>query len=140
MTFLDQLFDVLVGGGDTPEVHVDRTRAANTGDFVLLEHSQKIALRFQADISDFIQEDRATVGDLKTTLLPILGAGECAFLMPEKLALEQTLRQCSAMQHDEWIVVSRAGGVYRSGAELLAGAALTRNQHSRLRWADGLNG
>src|SRR5450432_3374085 len=49
--------------------------------------------------------------------------------MAEQLALEQRLRECSAMQLHEWATCARRMFVQRSRDQLLSSAALARDQH-----------
>ena len=138
--FFDELLELLVGGGDAAEVHLDGMRAADAGDFPFLENAQQIGLRFQADVADFIEKDRAAFGNFEASLLAVLRAGERAFFMAEKFAFQQRFRQSAAMDHHERIVVARAGGVNRAGAKFLAGAAFAGDQHRGVGGANGLNG
>ena len=70
--------------------------------------------RLTAQFTNFIQENRALIGDFK--FAPFLGdgSGECAFFVPEQFALEQRLGQCCAVYGDEWLI--RAGAVVVDGA------------------------
>ena len=62
-------FEILVGGGEHPHVHLDRLRAADAGDDAFLEHPQQLGLRGKRHVADFVEEERAAVG-----LLELAGA------------------------------------------------------------------
>jgi hypothetical protein len=51
-------------------------------------------------LADLIEEQRAFVGHLKQPGLGRIGAAECAFLVSEKFALDQILRQRGAVDID----------------------------------------
>ena len=101
LAFLDQFFEVLVGGGDAAEVHVDDLVAANAGDFALLQHPQQIGLRLEGDVADLIEENRSAFGDFELAFLAVLRAGERAFFVTEEFALEQCLGQSAAVNDDQ---------------------------------------
>ena len=44
-------------------------RAAQAHELALLNHAQQFGLRFRADGRNFVEENRALVGDLKQSLL-----------------------------------------------------------------------
>ncbi len=41
----DQFFQILVGGGDAAEVHLDDLVATHSGDFAFLQYPQQVGLR-----------------------------------------------------------------------------------------------
>ena len=62
---LDLLFQVLVGGGHHPHVHLHRFGRAHRLEPLLLERAQHLGLRPQAHVAHFVQEQRAAVGLLE---------------------------------------------------------------------------
>ena len=86
LALLDQLFQILVGGGDAAEVHLDGLVAAHAGDFALLQYAQQVGLGLQGNVADFVQENRSALGNFELAFLAVLGAGEGALFMPEELA------------------------------------------------------
>src|ERR1035438_8407502 len=74
LAFLDHLLQVPVGGGDYPDVHMDRPIPADTLQFLLLNGTQKLRLQFERHFPDFIQEQRAFMCHLKSADF----LGECA--------------------------------------------------------------
>src|SRR3974390_1556466 len=81
LPFLDELLEILVGGSDAPEVHVNRMRTADAGNFTFLENAQKIGLCLEADIAYLIEKNCAAVGNFEAALFPVLGAGEGPFFV-----------------------------------------------------------
>ena len=88
---LDQLLQVLVGRRDDAEIDLDGLIAAHAHNLALLQNTQQVGLRLQADVADLVEKNRAALGDFELALLAILRAGERAFLMPEEFALQQRL-------------------------------------------------
>ena len=58
---------VLVGGGDHAHVHFPRLVFAHALERPFLQHAQQLALQVVGDLADFIQKERATVGQLEAS-------------------------------------------------------------------------
>ena len=121
--------EILVGRGD--HAHVDREGPlpAHPMDDARLEHAQQFRLRFRAQVADFIQEQRAAVGQLEAALAPLGGAGEGAALVAEHFRLDEIARQRRAVDGDERLARAGALAVDRRGHQLLARARFSCNQH-----------
>ena len=59
---LDQLGEILVRGGDAPDVDGAARLAADRPDLARLQHAQELALQRQRQIADLVEEDRPAVG------------------------------------------------------------------------------
>ena len=57
-------------------------------EFALLQNAQQLGLRGGVQIADFIEEDRAAVGQFELASARGDGAGERALLVAEQLAFE----------------------------------------------------
>ena len=64
------------------------------------------------------------------------GTGDCALRVAEELGFEQDLRHGAAVDHHEGLVATRACPVDRARQHFLARAALTGDEHSRIRAGD----
>src|SRR5712671_3008707 len=73
--------------------NVDRRlyRATQRTDNTLLDHSQQFNLHGQTHFTDFIEKDGATASQFKEPLLVLRGAGEGAFHVAKKFALQERL-------------------------------------------------
>ena len=58
---VDQLMRVLVSGGDDAEFGLNRFVGANRQDFALVKRSQQFDLNRRGNLSDFVDEQCATV-------------------------------------------------------------------------------
>ena len=88
----DELLEVGVGGGDDADVDLDRVRLAERMDLVGLEEAQQLRLEVEADVADFVEEERAAGGGADDAGERGVGAGERALAVAEQLALEHVAR------------------------------------------------
>src|SRR6516164_9292298 len=76
--------------------------------FLLLQYSQERDLRFHGEITDFIQEERATIRGFKPTQPSLQRASEGSLFVPEKLGSNQRLRNRRAVDANKG-----PGGAFR---------------------------
>src|SRR5207245_9461172 len=79
---------------------------------------------------DFCPVPGSVVGQLELAALRRGGAVEGALLVPEQLALDQSLWDGRAIERDERRIGARALDVNGAGDEFLAGPVLSRDQHA----------
>ena len=84
--------EVSVRGGQQPHVDLQRPRASQAFELVLLEDAQDLGLRARAHVADLVQEQRAALGELELADLLLDGAREGAALVAEERALGQIAR------------------------------------------------
>ena len=65
----DQLPQVAVGGGDHPDVDLFGALGAERLELALLQDAQQLGLQGRAHRADFVEENRAAVGQLELALL-----------------------------------------------------------------------
>ena len=58
-----------MGSGDQPRVDAVGAGTADALELLLLEQPQQLRLGLQGDVSDFVQEDSALVGELESSAL-----------------------------------------------------------------------
>jgi hypothetical protein len=124
----DPRLDVLVGGGDHPQVDGHGAVAAEDVDDVLLQHAQQLGLERERELDDLVEEEGAAGGLTEAAGAVAQGAGEGAAHVAEQLRLEQLARDGRAIDGDEGAVGAAAAGVDPSRDQLLAGAALAGDQ------------
>jgi hypothetical protein len=73
----------LMGCGDDPNVHGNRTRCADGDNFAVLQHAQQDSLRRRWEIADFVQEKGAAAGRTHESERVASGAGEGPLRMAE---------------------------------------------------------
>ena len=62
------LLEIRVGRRHQPAVDLDRLRAADRDDLALLQRAQQLHLRRERHLADFVEEERAALGDLEQAL------------------------------------------------------------------------
>jgi hypothetical protein len=98
--------------------------------------SQQLFLHRLAGGGDFVEENRAAVGEFEPARPAALGAGEGAGLVAEQLRIQQGFGHRGAVQLDERRVPARRQIGQAAGHELLAGAALADDQHRAVQRRD----
>ena len=132
----DRLFEVAMGGGDDPDIHLDGFLAAHPLEFVVLEHLQEFGLEAHIHIADFIEQDGAAVGRFKHADLLLERAREGAALVSEQLAFDEFGRQRGAVQFQKNFAGAGRTGMQFPGQDFLAAAGFALNQYGRLGPAD----
>ena len=92
---------VAVGRGDDAHVDLQRRRAADALEALLLERAQDLGLQRQRQVADLVEEQRAAMRQLELARLARDRAGERALLVAEELGLEQRLGNRGAVDGDE---------------------------------------
>ena len=133
LPFLDEAAEVGVRRGDDADVRVDRLDGADGEELALLEDPEELGLGLERHGADLVEEDRPAVGDLEEALLLGDRSGEGPLRVAEEVRLEEVGRHRAGVDGDE-----RAGGAQREAVEgardeLLAGAALARDEDRRAR-------
>jgi hypothetical protein len=93
--------EIAVSGRENPDVGGDRLIASDGEKCLLLDDLKHLDLQLQSHLSDFIQKEAASVGRHESALAFHDGAGEGSLFVAEELALEEILRQGSAVDLDE---------------------------------------
>ncbi|HKS81207.1 MAG TPA: hypothetical protein VJR23_06845 [Candidatus Acidoferrales bacterium] len=122
-----------------PSVHTNRMDAAEPFKFLLLHNSQKLRLKFEGNITDLIQEQRAFVGQIKTPNLPVERTREGTSFMTEEFALEQSSGDRSAIDFCEGAILPATSQVDSASDEFLAGSSFAQDQDCGIRGGYGLN-
>ncbi len=92
---------ILVRGRQNAHVDVHQLRSADALEASLLEHAQQLGLRGQGQFGNFIQENRAAIGELHFSDLARSRSGIGAALVSEEFVFHQALGNRGAIQRDE---------------------------------------
>jgi len=120
---------ILIGGGDDANVHALGAIAAEAFEFLLLENAQKFGLEIERKIANFVEEERAAIGEFEAADFLADGAGEGAALVAEQFGFEQAAGNGGAIDFDEGPVAAGAEIVDGAGEELLAGAGFAEEKN-----------
>ena len=124
------LFQVFVGGGNHPRVHLDAAVASQGFDPLLLQHPQHLGLGAQAHIADLVQENRAPVGLLELADLIVGGAGEGSPPVAEELAFDQLVGDGGAVHFHQRLSGPQRAGMQSARHQFFPGAALPVDEHA----------
>ena len=111
-------------------------RRAHALQFAGFEHAQQLGLLAQRDVGDFVEKERAAVGQFETADAVGARVGECAFHVAEDLALEGAFGQAAGVDGHQRHARARRSGVQQLGDDLLAGAVLAGDEHVGVRGPD----
>ena len=114
---------------DQAEAGLDRVRAAHTLDLALLNRAKQLRLKLVAQVADLVQEQRPASGQLELSQLLSNGAREGPLLVAEERALHELLRNRRQVDGHEGRVRIARLAMDHPREQLLAGSALTENQH-----------
>src|SRR5207237_6575542 len=98
--------------------------ATDAAEFALLEHPKKLGLQFERQVADLVEEQSAALRQLEPASASLGRAGEGASLVPEKFALEQSVRDCRAVDRYEWRLRALRFQMDHAGQQVFAGPAL----------------
>src|SRR5215472_5151986 len=73
-----------------PHVYLDRLRASEALELLLLDCPQQFRLEFQADIANLIQKERAAIGQFESAFSLNQSSSERPLLMAEQFAFEES--------------------------------------------------
>ena len=121
---------------DDPNIDLQLLRAAQSHEFTFLNYAKQFCLRLRADGGDFVEENRALIGNFEQTLLGRNRAGERALHVAEQLRFQQIDRNGARIYRNKRFVGARGSGMNRFRDQFLARAALAADQHRRTRRAD----
>ena len=123
------LLGFFVGRGEHAHVHRRFHFAAQAPHFVVLQHAQQFGLRRRGHFADFVEQQRAAVGQLEAADAPLGRAGEGAALMAENFALHQRFGNRRAIDGDEGTVGARRKLMDGARQNFLARAGFAGDQH-----------
>src|SRR5438034_517215 len=117
-----------MSGRDDAHVHLQRFAGADALERLFLQHAEKLGLNFEANVANFIQEERPFMRQLKAADLIFMRARESSFDMAKELALQEPGRQGGAMNLNKRLAGPRAVDMQGAGEKLLARAAFAADQ------------
>ena len=98
-----------------------------------LQRAQKLCLDLQRHVANFIEEHGAAVGLFEQSFAVVISARKSAAPVAEEFALQQSGRQCRAVQCDQRMIAARAVAMDGARHQLFPGPALAADQDSRRR-------
>jgi hypothetical protein len=102
----------------------------------LLQHTQELGLRSQAQFADFVEKQHARRCQLELSGLALVCAGERATLVPEEFRFEQRFRQGGAIDSDKRPVFLRRAAMDKPRHDFFSGAGFSLQDYRRARCRD----
>ena len=96
-------------------------------------------MQLERDVADFVEEERAPIGELEATDFLVDGTGEGAALVAEEFGFEKTGRNGGAIHFDEGTLFARAEIVDGAGDDFLAGAGFAEDENGAAGGSDELD-
>ena len=81
----EPLLEVAIGGGDDPDIDIDRAVSPDTGKAEVLQDVQEFGLQRKGKIGDLVEIDRSLVGILELARLATVRSGERALFVTGQL-------------------------------------------------------
>src|SRR6185295_11296167 len=103
-------------------------RITHPSNHLVLQYPQQLHLQGDRQLADFVEKERPAIGFFEESPAITVGVGESSLLVPEQLALQQILGDGAAVDRDERRATPRASAMERARDELLARAALARDE------------
>src|ERR1700674_1900958 len=103
---------------------------------MVLENVQQLGLQVGTHLRNFIEKDRAFVGEFKFPGFRTNGAGESALFESKQFGFEQFARERGAIYFDEGLDAARGSHVDHASDNFLAYAALSENEYGHVHWRD----
>src|SRR5260370_18144009 len=86
----DHLAQVSIARHDDTNIDPRGADAAYSLELAFLEYAKKLGLKLQRHVSNFVEEQRSTIGQRKTTRVRTNCAGESSALVSEEFAFQKT--------------------------------------------------
>ena len=128
--------EIGVGRRDQPDVDLARLGRSEPLELAGLDHAQQLGLLAERHVGDFVEEERAAVGELEAADAIDLRVGERALHVAEELRLEDALGHAAGVDRHHRTVGARRHGVQRLRDQALAGAVLAGDEDVGVRRAD----
>ena len=127
---------VTMRGGDDPDIAGDRPIAAYPLETALLQHAQQLHLHRVRHIANFVEEQRATLGELESAEPRRDRPCESPFLVAKQLAFKQIRWNGAAIDRHERLVRTWRQLMDVARRHLLAGPGLPQDQHAGIESRD----
>src|SRR5882724_4218577 len=132
-------FEIAVGRGNQTRVGSKRARAAQPLELPLLQHAEQFGLQFERNLPNLVQKNRAAVGHFEAADALRDCSRECALLVSEQLAFQQTRRNSRAVELDERLRAPRTQIMDGARDQFLSCTRVSIDEHGRVCRSDRLH-
>src|SRR5262249_32637651 len=106
--------------------------AAESLKFLFLQNAQQLRLKFERDVPDFVQKERALMREFEPSRFLRDCSGECAFLMTKQFTFQKPERNGCAIQFHKSSILAAAQLVNCARDQFFAGSRLAQNENARI--------
>ncbi len=131
IAFFESFVKVAIGGGDDADVDGDFIFSTQAAYARIFQNTQEFGLRAGGHFGEFVEEQRAVLGELETTGAAFERAREGAFLVAEELTLHERFRHGGTVDGDKRATATRTQLMYGARDQFLTGTAFTHNEDGR---------
>src|SRR6266436_1029635 len=129
-------FEIAVRRGNQTRIGSKRARTPQPLELPLLQHAEQFGLQFERNLSDLVQKDRAAIGHFETADALRDCSRECALLVSEQLAFQQTRWNRRAVELDERLRAPRTQIMDGPRDQFLSCTRVSIDEHGRVRRSD----
>ena len=104
LTVLDGRFELPIGSGNHPYIHLDRFFAPDTLEGFVLQYPQQLDLHVLVDLSDFVEKDRPQMSELEASPFAGHRTGEGSPFMTEKFTFQKRFGEGGAVHLNQRLV------------------------------------
>src|SRR2546429_4771170 len=120
---------ILVCGGDDPNIERDIASSPQALEFLAFDHSQDLRLRVRAHITNFIEEYRSTISKTQLSLIKGVCPREGSLFIAEEFTFQKRVRNGRAVNTDERFLMPGTVFVDQLGHQLLACARFSSDEN-----------
>ena len=126
----DAARQILMRGREDADVERLRLIAADGQHLVVFQNTQQFDLHRQRDVGQFVEKDRAAVGQSQQSRTRLGRAGERAVGVAEQFALDEVGIEGGDVDRQERPIAAGAVAMDGAGDQFLAGAAFAGDEHA----------
>ncbi len=138
LSLLHHVQKISIGRADQPHIRKLHLVAAQTLECFFLQYAQKLRLKPQSQVANFVEEKCAVVCRFHAALPCHHCSGESAFLVPKQLVFHKRFGKIRAGECHQRIRASRTHLVHCPRQQFLAGSRFPGNQHVHVAGANSL--
>src|SRR5260370_18914323 len=132
-------FEIAVRRGNQTRTGTKRARAAQPLELPLLQHAEQFGLQSERNLPYLVQKNRAAVGHFEAAGALRDCSRECALLVAEQLAFQQTCRNSRAVEFDERLRAPRAQIMNGSRNQFFSCTSVSVDERGRVCRGDRLH-
>lgn len=114
-----------MSGGDQANVNLVRTVAAEPLEFLLLQNTEQLRLKFERYVTHLIKKKGTFVREFEPPGFLRDSTGKCSLLVPEKFTLKESKWDCGAIELDKWFFAASAELMNRTRNQFFSGSRLS---------------